>query len=586
MGKLFSNEDFQVTDFQSTRDELRPEISDMLKEYHEDMNIAVERFRSNTNAIMLMDNIRDSMESRKLASVEYFATLEAFTPVLRNLADNLGVSYHVPSLEDFKNPFGTEASHSIATEGFFDYVKKLWDEVMDLIRAFFKKMSIFLSRLFKLDLDLETYEKYLETMIVKLKSKKPVMSDQDKKSLISTELPSLLANEGMEKMDVNFLLSTGEYKLKQLVNISNNFFIEGIGDIGIKQFDQLYRHIDSLTKQDLSEVTRDVAVSHMNDIKDAGVAILRSMFANQVSSPRDLPETVYNDLYNNFDRSESDDTVILSLVNNSNSYEALPKNFNLFTIISNSSKKVFVTSSTETNTHVENKLNPISNVNSVVTFYEYYKKFKKEVDVKRIGKSLDELDEKLEKIINVMRTRFVDMIENIAKNKTSGNQKNGDDVEANVRALVDYLRDIALVQVERAPITEQARMMSERRDLVDEILNRTGLDNSIMDPITNDGGTEEDVLFFIEAAKHIPNFVKNLNSVIQFKTSSSSSADPEEVKEIVEAYKELQRFLLNYINNIQAMLRDTAINLPGTCNQLRYELVRYIYNSVKLFPTM
>jgi hypothetical protein len=93
---------------------------------------------------------------QKPCSAAYFTSLESYSPIVRSLGEKLGVR-HMPSMEDFKNPHAAKDAHNFAMEGFREMISKAWEKIKSFFRDFFKKISVFVRRLIKANLDLESY---------------------------------------------------------------------------------------------------------------------------------------------------------------------------------------------------------------------------------------------------------------------------------------------------------------------------------------------------------------------------------------------------------------------------------------------
>ena len=576
MSKLFSLESFagEVTPepMDVEPQDVFEKVNDDVSEFVGDMEIATERLTTASNELNLVSGMSATMKGKKVASVDYFTSMENYRPVLESIAKNLGVKMKVPSLEDFKNPHGTQASHEIAMEGFFDYLKKIWDKIADIFLAFFKKISVFFRRLFNAELELDTYEEYVVEMIAKVKAKKMTISDN--KVVLDSKLPTLLANPGMEAVDSDFILTNGENKIRQLVAVSNRTFQSTLQKIAKEELKELHKVLKHLIDE-AGEPNRpiDDVAKELDQIRELSLAGLDQLFGYAVNDLRHVPDSVYDAIHHHFDRSEIEDIRIHSLVDNGNHSEALPKNFNAYYILS-ATGRLYVSASTETNGYVQNKLFPISNPNNLARFYDFYKKVSKELNIKKIDASISEFQDRVDDIIDLMKGRYVDLLEKLQKNKV--NAKHGNRVNTKgeaVQALVGFFRDF------------------DRRHPRDTATNRLIFQSA--DALGVDGGLLEDLVreenddrrnALIASVYDEEQFV---NTARQILAGSSGSQDAytsvEDLERIVKEYENFQKFLLNYLNSLQTMLKEVSVNLAGTFTELRFELIKYIYNSAKLY---
>jgi len=115
MTKLFSLEDLQeeeTTIIDDGDDFLN--ISDELEDSAHSLELAVESIKTASEKLALIQGISSHLDGQKRTELSYFTSLEHYKPILESITTNLGVKSSIPSLEDFKNPYGTEASHAIA----------------------------------------------------------------------------------------------------------------------------------------------------------------------------------------------------------------------------------------------------------------------------------------------------------------------------------------------------------------------------------------------------------------------------------------------------------------------------------------
>lgn len=576
MSKLFSLEGF-AAEFPEepvvTKDDVFATVATDVEDFQGDMEVATERLTTACNDFNLVSGMSASMKGKKVASVDYFTSLENYRPVLETIAKNLGVKPHIPSLEDFQNPHGTQASHDIAMEGFFDYLKKIWDKIADIFFAFFKKISVFFRRLFNAELELDTYEEYVEGMIAKIKAKKMTVSDN--KIVIDSKLPSLLANPGMEAVDSDFILTNGEGKIRQLVAVSNNVFQNSLSKLAKEELKDLYKALKTMI-DDAGEANRspDDVATELDKIRALSLNGLDQLFGYAINDLRKIPDTVYDALHHHFDRNELDDIRIHSLVDGGNYSEALPKNFNAYYALSENGK-MYVSATTETDGYVQNKLHPISNANNLVRFYDFYKKVSKELNIKKIDGSIGEFQNRVDEIITLMKSRYVDLLEKLQKNKL--NAKHGSRLQTKqeaLNALILFFRDYD----RRHPRSTNTNLLIMRS--ADTLaIDSSELELAVMND--NDPSRRDRILDSI-ADEDV--FVVNARNILTTEGAPDQAfTSTEDLERVVKEYEALQKFLMNYLNSLQTMLKEVSVNLAGTFTELRFELIKYIYNSAKLY---
>ena len=145
------------------------DVEETVDEYRNDFRVATESVKTAISNLSIVEQIKNSVESKKIASPEYFITIENVNLYLKSISSNLGLKTKIPSMEDFKNPYGTETCHQIVIEGFMDVVRSIWEKIKQFFKEFFNKIKLFFKRLVRADLDMREYEEYLERVIGKVK---------------------------------------------------------------------------------------------------------------------------------------------------------------------------------------------------------------------------------------------------------------------------------------------------------------------------------------------------------------------------------------------------------------------------------
>lgn len=571
MGKLFSFED------ESETIEVLPEreplsIAEEIEDHSDTLEIITEAFRTTSNEINLVTGIKTSLNSKERPSIDYFTSLENYTPVLSKISDNLGVKCRIPSLEDFKNPFGLEASHQVTMEGFYDYIKTIWNKAKEIFKAFFKKIGLFFRRLLNADLELEEYETYLEGMVAKLKATKPEISDS--KAPIKSKLPAFLANEGVESVTSDYILSNGGVKIKYLSEVINNILISDIRKFSGNNLKNLSEKIKRLISEGVNVNDIEKTLDELESIKKEAIAGLEIIFNHRLDNIKELPDKVYNDIYHHFDNNEINDIIISSILDGNNRSMTLPKNFNSYFIVSETGQ-MFIGSSTELNTYVSDTVTPISNVNNLIQFYDNYKKFKSSVNIKNLDKAIESAEDSIDNIIDLMHDRYTKLLEQLATNKKNIASTGGDEFMMAIHMLHVYMK-AQMATRNPTKMMDAARGISNTFPELEEIGDINAdqhLDRVTTDIINTYSDDRESFISRVESfiGETIP------------RSSSSKELDKDELARLIKGYEDLQKFLLNYFNNLQVMLKDIAIELAGSYTELRYEIVKYIYNSAKLY---
>ena len=548
------------------------EISDEIQDSADSLNYITEALKTSSNQLLLVSDISISLNTQNRASASYFTSLENYTLFMDSVANNLGVKNRIPSLEDFKNPYGTEASHAIAMEGFFDYIKQIWKKIKEVFASFFKKINMFMRRLLKYDLDLETYEKYIEAKVAKIKAKKPTISNN--KLEIDSKLPSLLAHPGMESVTSDFILTTGRDKFRQLARLMNNTFMQKLTEIGDKDLRKVYEVINKLVSIKVNEYSNlDEFVEVTDSIKEHSLSIMSKIFSHDNIRLNETPDTVFNDIQQFFTRDEINSSMtIRSLIDNNNSTETLPKNFNCY-YINFDNIKTFITSSTEVNQFVKNKVTPISNPDNLIKFYEDYRKTKSEVNIRKLDDSSEVLDRSIDLILSVMNNKFAPLLESLQTIKFKKNRLNTKDALLKLMILLNPMKtsenrriDIALLLSSKLNLDDNditMKLISESKDQQEEAKQY----------FINNFKDQNEELFINAVSEILIKYEgKQPENVI-------SDIDPKKIEEILKVLQNFQKFMVNYLTSMQNMIKQLSINLAGVFAELKFEIVKYIYNS-------
>lgn len=588
--KLFSSEDFQEEVKAQEPLDVFNEITLEIEDSKQTLEIVTEAIKTTSNDLKVVSSIQSTLESKKRSEASYFVSVENYRPVLKSISDNLGVKLVVPSMEDFRNPYGAEASHQIAVEGLFDYVKKLWEKIRSFFAAFFKKVNMFIRRVMNYDLDLATYEEYVSKMIVKIKSGKLEISDN--KVILDSKLPSLLADPGMESVTSEFVLKNGDRKLNELGDILSDKFITVMRNIADKDLKTLVNAIMDLGKStDLKTLTVEHVKERIDSIKLLATGISTRVFPVQVHNARNLPDNVYYAIQEHFDRNELDNgTTVHALVDDNNYSLKLPKNYNCY-FVNYDNRKTFVTSTSENEVSVQNKLTPISSRDNLVKFYENYTKVKKKVDIKRLDSAIDDFDKEINRLTKFMSGSFTEFLEHLKKAVNAF--INGGGTRMDLDNMIELTRN-AFLSLKGADPRKFQILKAFKADF----LNSWNVSEEIRDNLQfsylfQDNTTDNNYTSTINYLKQMfssreQDYMRFLQYVIEiteypFPNVTVSEADVERLKQIVIMYEEFQGFLTNYLTAIQNTIKELTINLGGIYTEMKFETVKYLYQSCKLY---
>lgn len=583
MSKLFALEEIKedLTGIPPRKKKVsdEPKITDIdTDDYVQDLEMIMEAFKTASNDLKLVGTMAATLNSKKPASVAYFASLESLTPFVQNIADNLGMKGKIPSLETFQSPMAFDACHDVALEGFFDYIKKIWEKIRSFFVAFFKKMMLFFKRAFNASLELDEYEQYLDDLISRIRRDKAEISDN--KAKVTSRLPSVIANPGMEEVNAEFVVTHGRNKLNKLTQAINDVYVTRLLSHGKKGMgvvsEQIEDFIGTIKKP---EISLEELTGEAGKIEALIDEVMSGVLPNLVGKDDRLPESVYNDIQYQFTRAELDDLKDKGrcMFEPEDLSGSLPKNFNAYYFYLPASK-VYLTSTVEEVQNVSDQLGAITTRERLFDFYDFYKKYSKAVSYKQLDRALDEVSDDIDDIVSVMHKKYADTLENIYRKKSESSGIRT--VEQAFDAIFKYSKELD-VQINKAeagdPYTEKMNKFKKMRSDIAGAVNAVGhADESYLYNEGNEAaarnlirGKEEE---YIRAVKSVVN---------QEGGDSSMSADDQ--KEKLKVLEDLQKFILNFLTTFQVFLKEAANNLVGVYQQARYDMAKYIYDTCKLY---
>lgn len=556
MLKLFSDEDLDTNvTLPKKIIEVRIEnsdISDIVESHEDSIKVAVEAISRASNDLFIVGQLKVSLETKKLSSVEYFTTIENYNLCLQSISNNLDIPIKIPSMEDFKNPYGTKASHQFVVESFVEFMKRIWEKIKSFFKDFFKKIALFFKRLVNASLEMDEYEEYIEDLIrnVKQSNKKSVEPVK-----FDSKLPSLVSDFGMQFMSTDYLFNKGRSKIENIGNL--------ITYLTDKSFTDLEKNLKDHVKEITSTFTStyrpspDEARSTATNFRQNFIDAFTKNVFHYDAQYNALPADVQTEVMNNFDREQlkRENINFYSLVNYRNNSEALPKNFNLYFVNSHyntgiegidiPTAKLLIIPSTNKNTHIENSMNTIATRDALLKFYEFYKKFSKSFNVDRINSRMENFDIAITNILKALEKPFqlaVETGEFILHDEPINNP--------NLPPPVGPIIEPPGAKISSAPTdgsADWAKEISNRRNREDTS-NRQDSDRS-------------------ENSSN--NLENNINRELREKTRRE--------------FEYLERFMFNYMHCVQSFLKEFSLNIATTGQECRYEMIKLLYNSAKQF---
>lgn len=552
---------------ESDLDQSVQQVSEMVETMAADMDNSITLSSIAAEHAAVAETINNSLRNLPLGSKEYYACLESGKSVIDILGKRMGVT-KLPAMEDFKNEYAAKTSHTLALESVLEFMKKSWEAIRAFFKEFFKKIMIFMKRIVRANLDLVSYEKYNEEMIAKLKAGHATLKDN---SPIPTKLAALVADSDQELVTSDFLLRSGMLKVVTLTGVmdriakgDNNFFNHRV----LRELrDGLEAMVTLYNKKLDSDVSKTLD-AHIASVTEAATGVLSSMFGAAIPDIRSLPESVYEKLFEDFSAAnlKTKSVTVVSMVDLNGFNSVLPKDTNLY--LAHSEGHFSVTGYQNQNTYVKPQIEPISNVNNLIKFHDDYKRHVQRVDLNACMKTIDKYEEDVFKILDLLANKYVRLIE--------GQNASTDLDDTFFRNFYAALRNSGYT------LSRYSNNDKLSHHLDNECAVQL-LGAAVVVPTTE---AELNAIGYFKDAKPevLTRVVKHLTKVsgIDIRQVSSAKYDPE----VVSNYKKLQelnRYLTQVFNKLQIIFRTLIADIMGLYTEIRYEMVRYIYESCRRY---
>lgn len=549
------------------------DVTQMLNIMDADLKGSIELTAVAVEHMAVAETINKSLRSLPLGSKEYFACLENNKSVIEILSRRMG-PVKLPAMEDFKNEYALRSSHQLSLESIDGFWRRTWESIKKFFKEFFKKVTLFLKRIVNANLDLASYEQYIDKMISKMKASKPELKDN---TLISSKLAGLIADKGQESIDSDFVLRTGMQKVVNLVGVINKLSTNNNSFLAKDQLRNFRSILETLVRaysDNLDGPGAEQIDKHIADIKDYAANILTGMFTSTVEDKKQLPDMVYEKLYDDFNTTNvrSNDVTVLSLVPLNTNEIVLPKDLNMF--LAHQDKKTFyVTSHKESNNYASPHVKPISNVNNLVSFYNDYKKKVQTASVEACSKSVDSAEEEIFKILDVLSSKYIKLMDTAERNDKLGGSYS-----------LSLLRAIDK--------SGKAGSYFSIHDLTGDNDMDTEIHHLLMIAEDIDDTDETNLKFILEEIddkirgntdyfKRALNFIDKYCGISHAKLKSANPSG-----EAISNFKKLQElntFLTHVFSKLQTIFRTVVSDVLGLYTEIRYELVRYIYESCRRY---
>lgn len=558
--------------------------AEMIEEQTENLLLAEGAIKTGFERLFIAQGIQGSLSSKKVCSEAYMTTLENYRPVLSQMFDDLGLVRTFPSIESFVNQYSAESAHEIAVEGIGDFIKKVWEQVKEFFRTFFKKISLFLKRLVKANLELEDYERYLDPMMTKFRGKGGSVKPTDTKAFDS-KLPMMLADEGMEEMSVEFLINHGVRKTEKLLKLAEQLGFQGVGRLNKPDgLSKLVLDLQGFIAKHkvIGKHSVEVLSQDAQNFYNTALALLVEIFPFEVQNPRDLPESVYTRVADSFTRDQMGEGFHIRCLSEVNSgRDSLPRDANIFFAAGgNSSSDIMIEGHLNSNSYVKGTIKPPETFANVQNLYEFYKNRVKKVQVAAADKNLDKINDDLVKLISMIQKELIPIIE-----ETSTLRATQTTAKTFGKLLLTASRDRSLPDVLTAAVGPEAVGfgVTHSNDMIMDLISFGASDTSLFHRKAEElfEQLEHDLTGY---GSNIQKFCDTLKTMID--PSATNQFTQDELDTAKETLNELNRSLVRYFTRLQSTLRFLMSNVYAVYTELRYEWVRYIYLSAQRFRVM
>lgn len=577
MGRLFDkNEETKIEPGQITRNG-EPVDIESLYEADNSVGLAVESIKPVTH---YYDTIR--LIETAINGKNPILAAEAYNPLLKSLAGNLGYKAAIPAMEDYNNPYSTNASKQVALESIKGFIKKVWDSIRKFFSDFFRKVSEFGKRLVNANLQIDTYERYVPDLLKKIQRNGLTCSDVTKE--VNSKLVMLLAPEGLDRLD-GVWVPQNIRPIVQETTLRLQFLDKTIlPTLSGRDFPNLGNTISSyyssIADMKVESDVIDALARADKEVKDFIDHVVKSICPVSADSS-DIPSEAFEKLSDLLVDNTMSDLSINMFTDNKSSLTRLPKNFNLIMGISNTDK-VYSVTLTEENETKSNTIPVLPDYKALELVFNQYKELTKKFDIKSITKSFNDIDKMLSSFL-VQTPKMIDTYKVKYEKFSPGGAAvdlGDDDDEFTGDHYLGTL--MGALGVGTAPfLLEQMKKIGSIGHISNLKLNEfDGLRKFIREtvlPFYEDNFDEERD----RVLTYGPKLAEFCDSVIERNKDKKEESPLSAI--IVKELNQTEKMLINFTQNLQVALRAIETTFPSIVTDLRYELLKYVYDSARQF---
>lgn len=561
-----------------------PEMDDEEEELDmalEASNMAVERFNCLTG-------ISAHLGSQKLCSEAYMASMEGYSPLIKELGARLGLKT-LPSLEDYKNPYAAKTSHTYTMEGIKEILSKAWEKIKDFFRSFFKKIALFFKRIAGAELDFEEYEKYCDKLVAKLVLHKATISDT---TPMPSKLPALLAGDSGTPVDSDYILSTGLKKVQNLFDVVKDISIEGTnGAHVIKGLTDMSTKISSIISvgkhgfEDIPFLQESIVI-----VKSVAMDIVQNVFKNNVTGFSDVPRDVHSKLREKYSDKNFDanDVLTYSVAKVGDPYSELPRKTNMY-FVKHGDDFLVVPSDKDEISTVEGRLKPIGNLDNLSKLHKDYKNTFGKLNLKGLDKNAERVASEVDKIMAMLKRDFTGIVDRVATASVSNPRKK---LLGMILEVCDPKRNPKITgdadDIIKAGVDNTGNLTTdEQMDNLRHIANGLIEDYSkslVTESTLKERASQISKAIDVMSSEAVDAFIAGMVSVEDsFAQDSVIARSAEDIALLRGMLTEFNSYLVRFFQTLQGLYKGLMTDFYSVLVEVRKALIMYIYDSAKRY---
>lgn len=604
MGKLF-NQDEELEMGTIVREGQAIELSDLkLDSVFEEMTDYAEVATENLNNLLFQHDylvrFHNQIAVESHTSIEYLSAYNDRKETLSLFGKTLKTKVYAPALEDINSHRTAETSKDIALESVREFIKKVWEKIKSALKAFFRKISEFLKRIAGANLEIDTYEKYVDDMLRRIKRDK--MECKDKTQTVHSELGKYVCTTSTINPEPHDLLNGFQLVSDNFKQVVGQHLVKGLKEIEKTELPMVGDSLKLLTVEIKNGISVDNGIHFLNNL-----GAISNRFTNHVTGMTIPDNLVPGDVVDELASRANDPSrlVYRSLVNHTSDNDRLPQYFNIFTASTdptelNFSKPDGITpdalkvalddyfmaavSSFKDDTFSPNTtVRVISDAGQLSAAHSNYKNFK--LDVKTIVTLSDTIGKDCDKLISAIAGKTGEAFASV-KPKSLGTKPKITKITEKEYEDLFYKEDHTTVKL-------GCLRLDDDGDYSVDLDGGYGRDRMGVFKAINDGtflsrlraihsGYREKALSEGLPESLIDDHYKMvINPWVELMTGEEVTLPADHLAPIVIGIYE--RNLTRLFNTLPSMVKASVTDVLESYTKMRYEMVKYIYDSARTY---